>query len=80
LTIICLFAGDCGGEAGASQLLIIRAIRKLRQGRRWPEVGLGEALCRRMPTQLRVPRSPFVDSFRASEDSSGIIGPLRHSG
>lgn len=28
-----------------------------------PEVGLGEAWRRRMPTQPKVPRKPFLDSF-----------------
>jgi hypothetical protein len=28
---------------------------------------LGEAQCQRMPTQPRVPRSPFVDNFRLAD-------------
>ena len=34
-----------------------------------PEVGLGEARCRRSPSQPRCPRSPFLDNFRLAAHS-----------
>ena len=44
----------------------LRAIRKLSG----PEVGLGKAKCRRMSTQPRVPRSPFMDNFPSDDSPS----------
>jgi hypothetical protein len=62
-------AGECPEDQHKSKRVIGQECVINRRTLYGPEVGLGEAQCQRMPTQPRVPRSPFVDNFRLADDS-----------